>query len=93
MHKARAFFYVCAGVFVLALSWHLGARSATAQGGATVVGITASSTYLVAVTANGDVYADDGSRLGYSWQHRGNIFSGPVPTPQKSWGELKARYR
>lgn len=31
MHRARAFFYVCAGAFLLALSYHLGARSATAQ--------------------------------------------------------------
>lgn len=32
MQKARAFFYVCAGVFLLAMSWHLGARYARAQG-------------------------------------------------------------
>ena len=32
MPKARAFFYVCAGVFLLALSYHLGARSAVAPG-------------------------------------------------------------
>jgi hypothetical protein len=31
MHKARAFFFVCAGIFLLALSYHLGARSARAQ--------------------------------------------------------------
>ena len=35
MHKARAFFYVCAGLFLLALSYHLGARSAGAQQGST----------------------------------------------------------
>jgi hypothetical protein len=33
MDKARAFFYVCAGLFLLALSYHLGARNATAQSG------------------------------------------------------------
>ena len=32
MHKARTFFYVAAGIFLLALSYHLGARSAGAQG-------------------------------------------------------------
>jgi hypothetical protein len=31
MHRARAFFYVCAGLFLLALTYHLGARSAGAQ--------------------------------------------------------------
>ena len=33
MHKARAFFFVCAGIFLLALSYHLGARGAGAQAG------------------------------------------------------------
>ncbi len=31
MHRARAFFFVCAGIFLLALTYHLGARSAGAQ--------------------------------------------------------------
>jgi hypothetical protein len=31
MHRAKAFFYVCAGIFLLALSYPLGARSAGAQ--------------------------------------------------------------
>ena len=30
---AKRFFYVCAGLLCLALAYHLGARSATAQGG------------------------------------------------------------
>lgn len=30
MQRAKAFFYVCAGLFLLALSYHLGARSAGA---------------------------------------------------------------
>ena len=33
MHKARAFFFVCAGIFLLALTYHLGAKNAGAQGG------------------------------------------------------------
>jgi hypothetical protein len=36
MHKARAFFYVAAGVFLLALCCHLGARNAGAQVGSQV---------------------------------------------------------
>jgi hypothetical protein len=31
MHRAKAFFYVCAGIFLLAFSYHLGAQSANAQ--------------------------------------------------------------
>ena len=38
MHKARAFFFVCAGIFLLALAYHLGARSAGAQSAGTVEG-------------------------------------------------------
>jgi hypothetical protein len=34
MHKARSFFYVCAGLLCLALAYHLGARGATAEGAA-----------------------------------------------------------
>src|SRR5262245_59406089 len=31
MQRARAFFYVCAGIFLLALAYQLGASGATAQ--------------------------------------------------------------
>ena len=36
MHKAKTFFYVCAGLFLLALSYNLGARSAGAQAGGSI---------------------------------------------------------
>ena len=31
MHRAKAFFYICAGLFLLALGYHLGANTASAQ--------------------------------------------------------------
>jgi hypothetical protein len=31
MNKAKAFLFICAGIFLLALAYHLGARSAGAQ--------------------------------------------------------------
>jgi hypothetical protein len=34
MNRARSFFYVCAGICLLSLAFHLGARSAKAQTGA-----------------------------------------------------------
>ncbi|HKQ57271.1 MAG TPA: hypothetical protein VJY35_05345 [Candidatus Eisenbacteria bacterium] len=40
MHRARAFFYVSVGVFLLALSYHLGARSAGAQGPLALLAMT-----------------------------------------------------
>ena len=33
MQRAKAFLYVCVGIFLLALAYHLGAASATAQSG------------------------------------------------------------
>jgi hypothetical protein len=33
MNKARSFFFVCAGICLLSLAFHLGARSAKAQVG------------------------------------------------------------
>lgn len=36
--RARAFFYVCAGILCLALAYHLGAKSAKAQSGITIEG-------------------------------------------------------
>ena len=35
---ARKFFYVCAGMLMLALSYHLGASTSSAQGGAVIEG-------------------------------------------------------
>ena len=92
---ARKFFYVCAGLFLLALSYHLGAGTATAQApGNPVVGITSLgvSTYVV-VTANGDLYGTDNGPGG-PWTHKANVFSGgPTPAQHESWGQLKAHYR
>jgi hypothetical protein len=97
MDKARTFFYVCAGVFLLALSYHLGARSAGAQApGNQVVGVGIAATqslYGVMVTANGDVYTPTSSQGFCQWSLCSNIFAGPTPTTRETFGALKARYR
>lgn len=36
MTRARAFFFICAGIFLLVLSYHLGATSARAQTGSAI---------------------------------------------------------
>jgi hypothetical protein len=89
---ARKFFYVCAGVFLLALSYHLGASSALAQapGNPIVAG-----DQVVAYTANGDAYLNThaGNTTG-PWVRIGNVFSGgPIPTQRESWSQLKNRYK
>jgi hypothetical protein len=101
MQRARAFFYVCAGLFLLALSYHLGARNAGAQYGAQVTGYscTNASAHFV-MTANGYLYLLNATFPGgplpaSSPQLLGNFWSGGGPTPaqQQSWGAVKSRYR
>ena len=86
---AKKFFYVCAGIFLLALSYHLGANNATAQGpGNPIVAAAGVRVYL----ANGDVYEEYGNP--YEWRMTGNIFMGaPTEAQQESWGAVKQRYR
>ena len=61
MHPAKKFFYVCAGLFLLALTYHLGARSALAQ--SSTVECAEVETDTFAATAGRIVYAagDQGS--------------------------------
>ncbi len=96
--RARSFFYVAAGIFLLALSYHLGARSAGAQAsGTSVVGFIAGPAggayTAAAITANGDVYATSISALDHFWAWRANIFSTATPTTPQTMGQLRARYR
>ena len=91
MDRAKAFFYISAGLFLLALSYHLGARSAGAQAPGNPI-VTDWGGYLV--TANGDVYAPTGNACPGPFGLCGNVFSGgPVSTQRESFGALKSRYR
>ena len=85
---ARKFFYVCAGLLCLAVAYHFGAQSATAQAPDNPV-VAATETY--AYTTKGDVYHSPDN--GFTWERRGNVFSGPTPAKQETMGSLKARYR
>ena len=93
---ARKFFYICAGMLLLALSFHIGASMATAQSaGNPAVALANEGTggYMLALTANGDLYRAQGFTRTYSFELVGNIFSGaPTPALHESWGQLKARY-
>jgi hypothetical protein len=94
---ARKFCYICAGMLMLALSYHFGASTAVAQAPSnglvevTYIGGIGSSPYLAA-TVNGDVYTAANSSG--PWLHVGNVFSGgPTPALHQSWGQVKARYQ
>ena len=98
---AKKFFYACAGVLCLALAYHFGATSASAQAGSPVTGMAVANLgcggEVYVMTANGDVYRRSyicGALTGSSGMI-GNYWSGAGPTSVKSgtWGEVKARYR
>ena len=95
MHKARSFFFVCAGLLCLAAAYHFGAQSATAQGSGTIAAMTvdwgATPRVYIAVTTNGDTWRSESE--GAMWTFRGNVFSGPTPATRATWGEVKAKYR
>ena len=101
MHKARTFFFVCAGLLCLAIAYHLGARSAGAQAGSTVTGMcwTDPGAGIVVMTANGECYFrhNEGSSpygpfVGQLYP-LGNYWSGaPTPAAQPTWGQVKAKY-
>jgi hypothetical protein len=86
---ARKFFYICAGMLMLALSYHFGASTATAQAPSNPI---VAADVGRAFTANGDVYADGGGSGVYT--RIGNVFgSGPTPALHQTWGQVKARYQ
>lgn len=95
---AKKFFYVCAGILLLALSYHFGAKNATAQAGGNVIGVAAYfysagqvGEYVVA-TAGEDVYRKQGSG---AWQYQGNALgAGPTSVQETTTvGQIKDRYR
>ena len=94
---AKRLFYASAAILCLALAYHFGATSATAQapGNPVVAGwqsVYGGGTASIVMTANGDVY--QGPPLGAgSWSMVGNIFGAPTPVQQSTFGSVKARYR
>jgi hypothetical protein len=90
---ARRFFYVSASLFLLALTYHLGARTATAQPpGTSIVGVAGNSGVLVVVMSNGETYATTDPF--HSWNHSANVFgSGPTATTPTTMGRVKDIYR
>ena len=101
MHKARAFFFVCAGILCLALAYHFGARSAGAQVGSTIVGFAVGgpgAQHQYVITSSGDVWYQNTNGSGdpyrgLSPQSIGNFWSGSTPAQGTSWGQLKALHK
>jgi hypothetical protein len=88
----KKLFYASASILMLALAYHLGATSATAQApGNPVVAIA--GPYSFVLTANGDLYAPAGQAEVGPWVRARNVFGSPTPAAQPTWGQLKAHYR
>jgi len=84
MHRAQTLFYVAAGIFLLAVSYHLGAQTASAQVGSSVTGMVYEgvNTYTV-MTPNGDVFRRQ--LANGSLNYLGNYWAGgPAPTQQQT---------
>lgn len=87
---AKKFFYVSAGMFLLALAYHLGASTATAQAPSNPVVAFSGQTVI---TASGDVFFASNIPNG-PWTLTSNVFGGgPTPALHESWGQVKARYQ
>lgn len=94
---ARKFFFVAAGLLMLALSYHFGAGTSLAQsagGAAVALASEPAGGYMLALASNGDVYRAQAGTRTYNFELVGNIFSGaPTPALRQSWGQVKARYQ
>ena len=94
---AKRFFYVSAALFMLALTYHLGARTATAQSAGNpfvaVVAMQGDGSYQLAITANGDQYTHSGIGGYAPWTYQGNIAGAPTAAIGTTWGKVKADYR
>jgi len=91
---AKRFFYVCAGLLCLSLAYHLGARSATAQAGASVSGFATWNGVLYVLTPSGVVYWRQQSGTAMTpLVSLGNFWESPTPATRETWGGVKARYR
>ena len=61
---AKRFFYVCFGIFCLALAYHLGASRATAQGTrGQIKFVEARGTYVVVVSEADEIFVIDPEKL------------------------------
>ena len=85
------FFFACAGIFLLALSYHFGAGTAISQSSTEVGGVRFGATIGLVAATNGDVYRDDHTVDGTNpqWTLRGHI---PTTAPIVALGNESDNY-
>ena len=96
---ARKFFYVCAGLFLLAGAFALGARSVGAQAPGDIAGysVATGGVYHYVIQSNGDVWArynPNGGTTSFADppNYVGNFFGGPTPAKKMSMGQIKRQF-
>jgi len=101
---AKKFFYICAGILMLAISYHLGARSAGAQAGAgpPSAAMAVYGPYMYVMTPSGECFnrrlesngiCSSGFVASEPACDMGNLWEGAVSAAPQSWGQVKDRYR
>ena len=85
MNRMRSFFYVCAGLFLLVLCYHLGTRTVEAQGNRAIAGfvmsqdVNGNNVYNV-LTSSGDLYRQSYGRNGeFRVEHVANVWTNYDP--------------
>jgi len=75
----KKFFYICAGLFLIAMSYHLGATTAQSQSANKLVDVAwrRADGYAYAVTSAGEVWANPG--YCGTWSRVGHLPAGVVP--------------
>ena len=108
-HEGQQFFYVCAGILILTVSYQLGATRVGAQGMGDFTGICVTpESVTVAIRNNGDVYARPsrpactgpgitwccgGGSCEDQWSYMGNVLTGTVNVEGTSIPDVKKKFR
>lgn len=92
---AKRFMFVSAGLLCLAIAYHLGATSASAQPSGYAIGFAVDGDGVYAFLDSGDVYYRPVSskHLISTPTLMGNFWDGATPAPSASFGQVKARWR
>ncbi len=94
---AKKFFYVCAGLLMLAFAYHLGVRNAQAQvAGEIIAAHEVSGDHIFVLLANGDAFQCmlTDRYLNSTRIYMGNVYGGgPTSSTQSSWGSVKVKAR
>lgn len=89
---AKKFFYVCAGIMMLAGAYAIGANGVQAQNDPqAVLAMSTEGNYAFVVTSGGDLYRS--TNYGDSWSFVTNAFTGAVASESQGLDGVKSNFR